>query len=212
MKFETVVVGPLDVNCYILYDEQSKECVVIDPGEDGANIDQMLNSKGLVPSQAWLTHAHFDHLGALSYLKEKYKDLKICLHSDDYFLYKNACEYANVFGLEVAPPPTEPVFFNMSIAKNNIGGHSVEIIHTPGHSPGSVCFYIKELNVMFTGDLVFAGSVGRTDVPGGSFEVLEKSILEQVYPKGEACSLYPGHGPMTTIGREKKHNPFVRIK
>lgn len=212
MKFETVVVGPLDVNCYILYDEHSKECVVIDPGEDGDKIDSVLSSKGLLPSEIWLTHGHFDHLGAASYLKDKYKDIKIFLHSEDYFLYRNACEHAEVFGLTVAAPPVGPVFFNMSMGEKNIGGHSVQIINTPGHSPGSVCFYIKELNTMFTGDLIFAGSVGRTDVPGGCFEDLEKSIMEQVYTKGDSCTLYPGHGPMTTVGREKKHNPFVRLK
>jgi len=212
MKFETVVVGPLDVNCYILYDEKTKECVVIDPGEEGDRIDEVLKEKGLIPSEVWLTHAHFDHLGALSYLKDHYADLRIFLHNEDYFLYRNAVEHATVFGLDVVQPPIGPAFFNMSIGKKNIGGHSVEIIYTPGHSPGSVCFYIKELNVMFVGDLIFSGSVGRTDVPGGSFEVLEKSVLDQVYPKGDSCMLYPGHGPMTTVGREKKHNPFVRIK
>ncbi len=212
MKFETLVVGPLDVNCYILYDEHSKECVVIDPGEDGEEIDKSLSSKGLIPSEIWLTHGHFDHLGAATYLKDKYQDIKLFLHNEDYFLYKNATEHAEVFGLTIAAPPIAPVFFNMSMGKKNIGGHSVQIISTPGHSPGSVCFYIKELNVMFTGDLIFAGSVGRTDLPGGSFDDLEKSIIEQLYTKGDSCMLYPGHGPMTTVGREKKHNPFIRLK
>jgi len=211
MKFDTVVVGPLDVNCYILYDEKSSDCVVIDPGEDGSVIEKNLRSKGLIPREIWLTHAHFDHLGAADYLKKIYTDVKVFLHNEDYNLYRNANEHASVFGLSITPPPTDPNFFNMSIGEKTVGGHAVKILHTPGHSSGSVCFYVQELNVIFTGDLIFGGSVGRTDLPGASFDELEKSIREQVYTKGDACEIYPGHGPMTTVGREKKHNPFVRV-
>jgi hydroxyacylglutathione hydrolase len=211
MKFETVVVGPLAVNTYILYDEESKDCVIIDPGDEPEKIIAKIESLNLKPREMWLSHAHFDHLGALSELKKKY-DSNIFLHSDDYFLYKGAVEHAGMFSLQIDAPPPEPMFFNMNLNKRKIGSFTVELLHTPGHSPGSVSFYNQESNIIFVGDLIFEGSVGRTDVPGGSFDLLEKSILEKIYTQGDACVIYPGHGPKTTVGREKINNPFVRIK
>ncbi len=211
MKFETIVVGPLAVNTYILYDEETRDCVVIDPGYDPEKIIEKIEELKLKPKEFWLTHAHFDHLGALAVLQKKYKT-NIFLHSDDYFLYKNAVEHASMFSVQIDPPPPEPMFFNMELNKKRIGSFVMEILRTPGHSPGSVSFYNQESNIMFTGDLIFEGSVGRTDVPGGSFDMLEQSIIEKVYSQGDACVLYPGHGPSTTVGREKTNNPFVRIK
>jgi len=211
MKFETVVVGPLAVNTYTLYDEESKDCVIIDPGDEPEKIIAKIESLNLKPREMWLSHAHFDHLGALSELKKKY-DSNIFLHSDDYFLYKGAVEHAGMFSLQIDAPPPEPMFFNMNLNKRKIGSFTVELLHTPGHSPGSVSFYNQESNIIFVGDLIFEGSVGRTDVPGGSFDLLEKSILEKIYTQGDACVIYPGHGPKTTVGREKINNPFVRIK
>lgn len=211
MKFETIITGPLSVNTYLLYDEETKDCVIVDPGDDPSLIIDKIESLGLVPKEIWLTHAHFDHLGALSSVFQKYQ-AAIYLHSDDYFLYKNAVEHASMFGVDIEIPPSNPSFFNMNIHKRNIGSFVIEIVPTPGHSPGSVSFYNRESNVIFVGDLIFEGSVGRTDVPGGSFDVLEKSIIEQIYSKGDACVIYPGHGPKTTVGREKKNNPFVRMK
>ena len=211
MKFETIVTGPLSVNTYLLYDEETKDCVVVDPGDEASLIIDRIEELKLIPKEIWLTHAHFDHLGALSSLFQKYK-ATIYLHSEDYSLYKNAVEHSNVFGVEIEIPPSNPSFFNMNIHKRNIGSFVIEILHTPGHTPGSVSFYNKESNMIFVGDLIFEGSVGRTDLPGGSFDVLEKSIIEQIYSKGDACVIYPGHGAKTTVGREKKNNPFVKMK
>jgi len=211
MKFETIVVGPLAVNTYILYDEETKECVVIDPGYDHEKIINKIVSLKLKPKEIWLTHAHFDHLGALSELKKKY-DAPVYLHSDDYFLYKNASEHAGMFSVQIDAPPPDPMFFNMGLNKKRIGSFVMEVIHTPGHSPGSVSFYNRENNIVFVGDLIFECSVGRTDVPGGSFDMLEQSIIDKIYSLGDACIIYPGHGPKTTVGREKTNNPFVRIK
>jgi glyoxylase-like metal-dependent hydrolase (beta-lactamase superfamily II) len=211
MKFENIVVGPLAVNTYILYDEENRDCVIVDPGYDPEKIIGKIDSLKLRPKEFWLTHAHFDHLGALSELKKKY-DADIFLHSDDYFLYKNAAEHAGMFSVQIDPPPPDPMFFNMKLNKKKIGSFVIEILHTPGHSPGSVSFYNQESNVVFVGDLIFEGSVGRTDVPGGSFDLLEQSIIENIYSLGDACVIYPGHGPKTTVGREKINNPFVRIK
>jgi hydroxyacylglutathione hydrolase len=211
MKFETIAVGPLAVNTYLLYDEETRECVIVDPGDEGNKIIDAVKKLELTPKEIWITHAHFDHIGALASVFQEYQ-VPIYLHSDDYFLYKSSVEHASMFGVDIEIPPSDPNFFNMNIHKRKIGSFVIEIIHTPGHSPGGVSFYNKESNIIFCGDLLFEGSVGRTDVPGGSFDLLEKSIIEQVYSKGDACAIYPGHGPKTTVGREKKNNPFVRMK
>ena len=211
MKFETIVVGPLGVNTYVLYDEETRDCVVVDPGDEGFKIIETISSLNLNPKEIWLTHAHFDHLGGIAAVKRKF-DVKVFLHSEDYFLYKTACDHATLFGFDIEAPTPDPSFFNMNIRTKKIGSFTIHILHTPGHSPGSVSFYNKESNIVFTGDLIFDHSVGRTDVPGGSFEDLEASIQKEIYTLGDDCVIYPGHGPKTTVGREKKQNPFVRQK
>lgn len=211
MKIETIVVGPLQVNCYLIYDEETKETIIVDPGDDADLIIERIESLELMPLEMWLTHGHFDHLGAASKLFEKYS-IPLYLSDLDYNLYKNALEHANMFGLSVDFPPSKPCFFNMKIAKRDLGHSTIEIIPTPGHSQGSVSFYIKASNVLLTGDLIFEAAVGRTDLPGSSYKQLENSILQQVYTKGDACRILPGHGPDTTVSREKRHNPFVKAK
>ncbi len=211
MKFETVVVGPLAVNSYVIYDEETRDCVIIDPGEEGFKIIETISTLNLNPKEIWLTHAHFDHLGGIAAVTRKY-DVTVFLHSEDYFLYKTANEHAIVFGFDIETPNPDPSFFNMKIGTKKIGSFTIDILHTPGHSPGGVSFYNKERNIVFTGDLIFDHSVGRTDVPGGSFEDLESSIQKQIYTLGDDCVIYPGHGPKTSVGREKKQNPFVRFK
>jgi glyoxylase-like metal-dependent hydrolase (beta-lactamase superfamily II) len=211
MKFETVIVGPLAVNTYVLYDEETKDCVIIDPGDEGFKIIETISSLNLHPKEIWLTHAHFDHLGGIAAVKRKY-DVEVFLHSEDYFLYKTAVEHATLFGFDIEPPTSNPSFFNMNIGTKKIGSFAIDVIHTPGHSPGSVSFYSKENNAVFVGDLIFDHSVGRTDVPGGSFEELEESIQKEIYTLGDDCVIYSGHGPKTTVGREKTQNPFVRQK
>lgn len=209
MKFETVVVGPLAVNCYILYDENTKDCVVIDAGDDAPKIIKKLDSLGLKPKELWLTHGHFDHLGALTAIKNQYGS-KVYLHEADYFMYKGANEHAMLFGCSVEAPPEAPSFFNMESAITKVGTSSIQILHTSGHSLGSVCFYSSDLKAVFSGDLIFDHSVGRTDVPGGSFEELETSIKQKIYTLNNDCVIYPGHGPKTNVGVEKKQNPFVK--
>lgn len=212
MKFEKIVVGPIAVNSYLLYDEETRDCIIVDPGAEGDKIIDAVKHFELKPVEIWITHAHFDHIGALATVSKEY-GIKIFLHSDDYPLYKTAVEHAASFGvLDIETPPTDPSFFNMNIRTKKLGGSVIEIIHTPGHSQGSVSFYNKEANVIFSGDLIFEGSVGRVDLPGADFNVLEKSILEHVYSKGDACVIHPGHGPKTTVGREKKYNSFVKMK
>jgi glyoxylase-like metal-dependent hydrolase (beta-lactamase superfamily II) len=211
MKFETMVLGPLGVNVYVLYDDETKDAVIIDPAGDADRIIELVTGLELLPKEMWLTHGHFDHLGAATALACKY-DIKLFMHDEDFPLYKNPLELSSMFGIEVEAPPSDPLFFNMNIAARDVGSFRIEIMHTPGHSPGSVSFYSRSTNEIFVGDLLFQQSVGRTDLQGGSFEMLSKSIINHVYSKGDACVIYPGHGPSTTVGRERRYNPFVNDK
>ena len=134
------------------------------------------------------------------------------MHDADYFLYKTAIEHAQSFDLVIEDPPVNPTFLNMTLAFRKVGSFELEVIHTPGHSPGSVSFYNKESNIIFSGDLIFEQSVGRTDLPGSSFQELENSIINEIYSKGDACTICPGHGEPANVGREKKNNPFIHYK
>ncbi|MBN1115474.1 MAG: MBL fold metallo-hydrolase [Oligoflexia bacterium] len=211
MRFKSIEVGPMGVNSYVLYDEESRESVIIDPGADAESIIDLVTGLEVTPGEIWLTHGHFDHLGAAKAVSAEY-GISIYMHDQDYFFYRNVQKFAAIFSVTVDTPLPEPSFFNMKLACKKIGKFSVDIIHTPGHSPGSVCFFCRENNIIFSGDLIFKFSVGRTDFPGGSFPVLEKSIMENIYTRGESCVIFPGHGPETTVGREKTHNQFVRMR
>ena len=209
MKIEKFITGPLEVNTYILFDEDTQVAVVIDPGGNFEVLSDYIETKNLALKAILLTHGHFDHLGATNYLVKKYS-CDLYLHDADYNIYKTACEHAQMCGTSIDSPPSSPLFFNMEIGSFSIGRYELEIIHTPGHSPGSVSFYNKELNAIFTGNLIFNSSVGRTDFPGSSYEELENSILSKIYTKGDSCLIYPGHGDKTIVGREKISNPFVK--
>lgn len=209
MKVEKFITGPLEVNTYILYDEDNKKSVIIDPGGNFEVLSDYIDNNNLILKAILLTHGHFDHLGASNYLVKKYS-CDIFLHDADYNLYKTASEHAYMCGVSIDSPPVNPLFFNMEIGSFNVGRYELEIIHTPGHSPGGVSFYNKELNVIFTGDLIFNSSVGRTDLPGGNYKELEFSIQNKIYAKGDSCIICPGHGDKTIVGREKISNPFVK--
>ena len=211
MKFEKLVVGPLASNCYILYDEETRETIIVDPGDEASKIITKINELSLLPKEVWLTHGHFDHLGAANTICKEF-NIEIYLNDEDYPIYKAWETFSEKYRVEIEEPPAEPNFFNMAVKERKVGSYSIEIIHTPGHSPGSVCFYSRDINSIFVGDLIFELSVGRTDLPGASFEVLEKSIRDSVYSKGDSCIVHPGHGDETMVGREKKMNPFVKEK
>ena len=202
---EHLVVGPLSVNCYIVICKETKKCVVIDPGEDGPEILSKVKKSGATITHIINTHGHFDHIGANRYLKDTAKAL-ISIHALDRVLMTKAQEHASVYGLTVDHSPQPDITLNDgdTIGTGNL---CFKVIHTPGHTQGGICLSIEDN--LFSGDTLFEGSIGRTDLPGGNFDTLVTSIKTKLAGLDPSTIVFPGHGGTTTIGREERANPFL---
>ncbi len=172
MIIKNVVVGPLEVNCYIIGCEDTKEAAIIDPGDNADEIIRIIEMDGLKPKFIINTHAHFDHIGGVKTIQDHFK-IDFILHEDDLFLVDNASEQATAFGLKPISKPEVNKYVNDG-DEINLGSMSITVIHTPGHSPGCVCYYVD--NNVFVGDTLFAGSIGSTDLPGVSHATLINSV------------------------------------
>ena len=206
MIFETFAVGPLQCNCIVVGCEQTREALVIDPGDEVDRILQVLNHHNLRVIGILHTHAHFDHVGATKPLKEA-TGSPAYMHKEDLFLYEHLAQQVAMFGLK-APESTniKHWFKEGDVVKS--GTLAAQVLHTPGHSPGSVCFSLP--GKLLSGDTLFAGSIGRTDLWGGSYEQIIQSIRTKLLVFPDETEVYPGHGPSTTVGREKQYNPFLQ--
>lgn len=197
--------GPFATNAYLVTDERTRETAVIDVGFDAAAIAREIRAAGLAVRYLLNTHAHYDHVAAMRDLQELVGGTW-WLHPDDRFLADGIAQQGAVFGLPPARRPDE--VHDLADGQSlPLGDEALGVIHTPGHSPGSVTF--RWDGHLWVGDVLFAGSVGRTDLPGGSSPVLVRSIRERLFPLGDALAVHPGHGPSTTIGAERAANPFV---
>ncbi|WP_321391217.1 MBL fold metallo-hydrolase [uncultured Desulfuromusa sp.] len=205
MIFATLPTGPLEVNCYIIGCEKTMKAAVIDPGGNADRILQRLSELKLQTVMIINTHGHFDHIGGNGDLL-KATGAELIIHRDDSILLERAGEHAAAFGLRAEPSPAPTRLLNGDETLQ-LGELTLQVIHTPGHSPGGVCLYVDDY--LFVGDTLFAGSIGRTDLPGGHHQLLIAGIKEKLLPLPENTKVYPGHGPMTTIGEEKLHNPFL---
>jgi hydroxyacylglutathione hydrolase len=208
---ETFPVGPLQCNCTILGDPVTGDALVVDPGDDADVIVARLQALGLRPTALVHTHAHFDHVGGARGVSEA-TGAGIRLHEGDRWLYEHLDVQGAMFGMtfdEVLP--VEAWLKDGDVVGR--GRTQVEVLHTPGHTPGSVCFRCSLGNqeLLFSGDTLFRGSIGRTDLWGGDYPTIEKSIKSRLYGLGEETYVIPGHGPATTIGRERRSNAFVRL-
>ncbi|MFQ6037798.1 MAG: MBL fold metallo-hydrolase [Candidatus Aminicenantales bacterium] len=206
MQYETVIVGALETNCYLLYCEQTRECAVVDPGAEPEKILRAIGTMDLKPVILINTHGHVDHVGANRDIKERF-DVPLCIHAADAPMLGNILNSAMGFfiGAKKSPPPDRFLEEGEEIA---IGESRLRILHTPGHSPGSVSLVGD--GILLSGDVLFCGGVGRTDLPGGSWEKLEDSIRNKIFVLDEGMIVLPGHGPHTSVGEEKAMNPFVR--
>ena len=205
MNVETIIVGPIEVNCYIVTCKQTNKAAIIDPGENADEILKVVRSRSLDLEYILLTHGHFDHLGGVARIK-KATNASILVHKEDQHLIDNAAQQAELFGLPV-PGAFEIDRYVDESDIVEIGDLKASVLCTPGHSKGSIC-YLFEKSV-FVGDTLFYGGVGRTDLEGGSFEQLVHSIQSKLFTLPDDIKVYCGHGPTTTIGREKKYNPFI---
>lgn len=200
-----VVVGPFQENTWYVVNSHRESGILIDPGEDLHKIEALFAETNSEPVAILNTHAHMDHIGAIQRLQQQY-DLPFYLHQDDQFLLEQYPEQAALFGVKMQGIPE--VTHLLEEGAEQVGGIEVKVFHTPGHSPGSVSFLIG--NELFSGDALFAGSIGRTDLPGGEYEELIRSIQQKLLPLGDQVVVHAGHGPDTTIGEEKRTNPFLR--
>lgn len=205
LSLQRFTVGPLQENCYLLTDDEKKGAVFIDPGDEAPRLTQAL--KGYTLQEIWLTHAHFDHVGALAELQETY-DVPMYLHPADEPLLANAASSAARFGLRLRQPKINYIPLEDTQVLS-FGGHEVRCLFTPGHAPGHIAFYIPDQGIVLAGDALFKGSIGRTDLPGGDHAQLIESIRTKLLTLPQETAVYPGHGPETTIGHEAKSNPFL---
>lgn len=212
MILETQAVGPFMKNGFVVGCDHSCEAILIDPGDEVADLLSFAQSQKLDIRHILLTHAHVDHVTGVAAAKRAL-NAPVYLHHDDLFLYERAVESGRMFGLTVEPQPPIDVFYTAGqvIA---FGQYEVRPHHTPGHCPGGVCLQVgKKGEVgkdLFVGDTLFAGSIGRTDLPGGDYNTLIGSIRTVLFAFGDDANVYPGHGPNTTIGHERQTNPFLR--
>ncbi len=202
--------NPFCENTYILSDE-SGECVIIDPGchipEEEEELRSYIKTNNLKPVKLLNTHCHIDHVFGNQFVADTWK-LGLEMHREDLTVLESFPRVCEMYGFPATSQP-EPATFLEEGQQVKFGSTTLEILFTPGHSPGSVSFYYEKEKFLISGDVLFQGSIGRTDLPGGNFETLEKSIREKLYVLPEDVKVYPGHGPHTTIGFEKKNNPFV---
>jgi glyoxylase-like metal-dependent hydrolase (beta-lactamase superfamily II) len=197
--------GQFQENCYLLAEPGSGESVIVDPGEEPDRFLAIASQEGLTIREIWLTHGHIDHVSGVGAIKEA-TGAPILLHAADEPLYRNLPHQGQWFGLRLdAPPPVDRYLEHGGTV--SLGKTRFAVRHTPGHSPGSVCFVASGL--VIGGDVLFQGSIGRADLPGGDFERLIQSIQEELLVLPDPTVVYPGHGPPTTIGSERRHNPFL---
>jgi len=208
MILETFPVGPLQCNCTILGDREAGEAIVIDPGDEVGRIYRRLVELGLKLKQILVTHAHIDHVGGALKLKGL-TGAPILLNENDLPLLKMMDQQAGWLGVATpeTAPPDESLVDGLRVGLEH---YPAQIIHTPGHTQGSVCLHFAALKLLVAGDTLFEGSIGRTDLPGGNFDQIIDSIHTRLLPLPDETRILTGHGPETTIGKERRNNPFLR--
>lgn len=211
MSYRIIPVTPFEQNCTLIWCDATKEAAVVDPGGDIDRIEAAIQSAGVTVKQVLLTHAHIDHAGAAAEFSEKHGLPIIGPHEGDQFWIDGLAQQSRMFGFRPAKPfvPTRWLKQGDTV---QVGQMTLHVHHCPGHTPGHVVFFEPQSSLAIVGDVLFAGSIGRTDFPGGNHQELVDSIQRELFTLGDEVAFIPGHGPMSTIGRERATNPFVADK
>ena len=207
MILERLIVGPFQENCYIIGDEESSTGALVDPGDEAARITFAVEQTGLGISQILVTHAHVDHVRAVAALKDEYS-CPVLMHQEAEAMLKTVPQLALMMGMRFGPIPGVDRRLEADEVVE-VGNIRLRSLHTPGHAPGHLAFYAEGEGIVFSGDALFAGGVGRVDLPGGNMELLMQSISERLLTLPDETRVLSGHGPETTIGQERLYNPFL---
>jgi hydroxyacylglutathione hydrolase len=210
MQIDRLILGGFETNCYVVRrDEAATDCMVIDPGFDPDNLLEFLAQNRLNPVAVVITHGHVDHIAGLAALRQQYPKARVYIHKIDAgMLTDGEANLSALAGIEVETEPADVLLQDGDVIDE--AGIMLQVRHTPGHTLGGICLYAESEGLVFAGDTLFADSVGRTDFPGGDMEQLIESIRTKLFTLPDTTVVYPGHGMRTTIGREKRANPFVR--
>ena len=206
LELQQCVLGPVYTNCYIAKNKETGEALIIDPADSPSKIELKVNAMGARPVAVLLTHGHFDHIMGVEAVREKYQIPVYACRQEEEMLREPSVNMTDQMGKSCS---IRPDVFLDDLLVFEAAGFSIQMIHTPGHTKGSCCYYLKEEGVLFSGDTLFCGSVGRTDFPGGSASQIRDSLHRLLAALPDDTSVYPGHDTSTTIGYEKRYNPFV---
>ena len=206
LELQQCVLGPVYTNCYIAKNKETGEALIIDPADSPSKIELKVNAMGARPVAVLLTHGHFDHIMGVEAVREKYQIPVYACRQEEAMLREPSVNMTDQMGKSCS---IRPDVFLDDLQVFEAAGFSIQMIHTPGHTKGSCCYYLKEEGVLFSGDTLFCGSVGRTDFPGGSASQIRNSLHRLLAALPDDTSVYPGHDTSTTIGYEKRYNPFV---
>ena len=210
MKIDHLILGAYQTNCYILrQSEAARDCLIIDTGLEASELLDFLGEHKLNPAAVLLTHVHADHITGVAALRKNFADIKVYIHKlDAKMLTKPTSNLSMLAGKMFRTKPADFLIEEPDVIQQ--AGIKLEVLHTPGHTPGGICLHSKDDGIIFVGDTLFAGGVGRTDFPGGSMTQLVKSIKEKLLILPDETTVYPGHGPITTIAHERAHNPYLQ--
>lgn len=208
MRIEAVPVGPLQTNCYVMACPETLAAVIIDPGWSGEELSELVAENGFDLKALLLTHAHFDHVAGAAALK-RLTGVPVVAHAESKPALLSNHLHASLWGFRIEPAPQldGELVDGQTV---QVGRLALEVLYTPGHAPGHICFHVPSAKALFSGDVLFRGGIGRYDLPGGDYSLLMRSIEERLLALPNDTAVYPGHGPATTIGDERRWNPYIR--